>query len=201
MSQNTPNKVIALVNRKGGVGKTTSAGYIAMCLHEAGHKVTGIDLDPERSWVKWHSVGELPYPVRQGYLSELKQIKETTEGYLVIDSPPNDRDVVQDLPELCDEVIIPLTPTSFDLNRLSTTLKAIAEGEQRIGKALASVLLTRYKSGLNMAKDVKVLLEEKKVPLLDTKIRDLTRYTSFTTPTYLDEYKTVLVELGVLENA
>ena len=104
-------------------------------------------------------------------------------------------------PELCDEVIIPLTPTSFDLNRLSSTLKAIAEAEQRIGKALASVLLTRYSSGLKMAKDIKLLLEEKKVPLLDTKIRDLTRYTSFTTPKYLEEYQAVLVELGVLHDA
>tara|TARA_Y100000768_G_scaffold388912_1_gene388617 strand:+ start:1855 stop:2721 length:867 start_codon:yes stop_codon:yes gene_type:complete len=42
-----PGKVIALMNQKGGVGKTTMAYNMAHALGEMGHKVLCIDMDPQ----------------------------------------------------------------------------------------------------------------------------------------------------------
>lgn len=40
-------KIISLINQKGGVGKTTSANAIAVCLKHKGFRVLSVDFDPQ----------------------------------------------------------------------------------------------------------------------------------------------------------
>lgn len=192
------DRIISLVNRKGGVSKTTSSVYLAMCLHQADKPVTGIDTDPERSWLKWHAAGVLPYPVLEGDRDNLTKQVRQIEGFVVIDTPPNDGEIIYKAASVSDEVIIPLAATALDVNRLASTLNAVADVEEMRNQALASVLLTKWQENLIISKEVEAALAEQEVPLLDTRIRSLTRYQGFDTPTFLDEYKRVLTELEVL---
>lgn len=41
--------IIAVTNQKGGVGKTTTAASLVSALHLSGHRVLGVDLDPQGS--------------------------------------------------------------------------------------------------------------------------------------------------------
>ena len=193
--------VIAIVNRKGGTAKTTSAAYIATCLQNIGHKVTGVDADNDKSWLKWRQAVSFPYEVIEATREKLKEQVESIEGDIVIDTPPNDGEIVFDVSEIADEVIIPLAPTGLDVNRLITTVDTVSKVERLRGKALGSVLLTKWRENFVVSKEVEEALKEKNMPLLDARIRQLTRYTRFDMPIYLEEYQTVLTELGVVNNA
>lgn len=190
-------KVIALVNRKGGVSKTTSSVYLAMCLYQMGRPVTGIDTDPEKSWLKWSSAGVIPYPVIACDRDTLKEQVAQLSGFVVIDTPPNDGEIIYKTASISDEVIVPLAATALDVNRLASTLAVVADVEEMRGKPLGSVLLTKWANNFAISKEVEATLGEQGVPLLDAKIRSLTRYQGFDTPTYLEEYEKVLIELGV----
>ncbi len=192
------SKTIALINRKGGVGKTTSACYIAACLSAKGFPVLGLDLDPEQSWLNWYAQDVLPYEVKESTLSKLERDINAFDGFVVVDSPPNSRDAIEDIPMLADEVIVPLAPTVLDVNRLLGTVKAVAKAEKLRDKPLGSVLLVRYRQGLNLAKTVTEALDEQGFPLLESRIRQLTRYEEMAAPSYLEEYERVLKEIEVL---
>lgn len=198
MVKERQRKVIVAVNRKGGVAKTTTCGYVAAVLHEAGLRVTGVDTDPEKGWMKWFNTGALPYTVVAADHESLLKTVRGIEGYVVIDTPPNDGEIITKACLIADEVIIPVAATGHDMSRLQSTLAAVEDIETHRDKDLASVVLTRYKSGLAINREVIAAMGERKIPVAKTKIRHLTRYESFTSPVYLDEYRQLLSEIGVL---
>lgn len=68
-------RIIAISNQKGGVGKTTTTINLGAAIHELGHRVLMIDLDPQSSLTTALGLadddpGETIYEVLQGVLNE-----------------------------------------------------------------------------------------------------------------------------------
>ena len=95
-------------------------------------------------------------------------------------------------------MIIPIAPTGLDVGRLLTTVNTVANVERMRGQPLGSILITRYRQRLLVAREILDELEQRGMPLLENRIRQLTEYERFDTPTYLDEYEAVLRELEVI---
>ena len=58
------HSIVATVQRKGGVGKTTIAVCLSGEFHARGKRVTLIDADPQQSSLHWAAPRQLPFAVR-----------------------------------------------------------------------------------------------------------------------------------------
>ncbi len=190
--------IVALVNLKGGVGKTTSALYFAAVAEEQGEKPIVLDADNERSALEWAEAGELPFEVVGAEKDRLaRQARELErEGRtVIIDAPPNDREVLWASAAVADRVVIPVAPTGVDVNRLRATLEILLDVEATKGNLDTSILLTRWDRRKRLAREAEQLLG--RFPLLDARIRSLTRYEDGfgDRPTYLEEYEPAWKEI------
>ena len=109
--------VIALISQKGGVGKSSLAGHIAVeAERQSDGPVALIDTDPQGSLSSWWNVrqAETPLFVR-GDLTRLKAQLEHLAGQgvklVVIDTPPAITDSIKAVAAVSDLVIIPARPT------------------------------------------------------------------------------------------
>ena len=184
--------IVAVVNLKGGVGKSTSAVYFATVASGDGEVVV-LDADTERSALEWAS-GELPFEVVAAERDRLARQARELEGkrrdrrVVIVDTPPNDREVLRTAASVADRVVVPVAPTGVDVNRLRATLEVLLDVEATRGELDTSILLTRWDGRKRLAREAEEFLG--RFPLLDSRIRALTRYEDGfgSRPWYLEEY-------------
>ncbi len=190
--------IVSLVNLKGGVGKTTSALYFAAVAEKRGQEPVVLDADNERSALDWAESGELPFPVLEAQKDGLARQSRALEkeGHAVlIDAPPNRREILWAAAAVADRVVVPVAPTGVDVNRLRATLEVLLDVEATRGELDTSILLTRWDKRKRLAREAEELLG--RFPLLDARIRSLTRYEDGfgSRPTYLEEYEQAWTEV------
>ena len=134
--------VLAVASRKGGSGKTTLAGHLAVEAEAAGAgPVALIDIDPQASLTEWWKVRSAARPTfAQVNLSELREALEEMEQagvrLTVIDTPPAITDAISRVIACADLVLIPTRPSPHDLRAVGATV----EIAKQHGKALLFVV-------------------------------------------------------------
>ena len=130
-------QVISLCSQKGGSGKTTLTGHLAVqAVRRGGGPVGLIDCDPQGSLAAWWNARESPQPA---FLetslatlgSDLQRLRSQGYRYVFIDTPPAVSMPILRVMEQSDLVLIPTRPSPHDLRAVRATLD-LAE---RAGKA------------------------------------------------------------------
>jgi cellulose biosynthesis protein BcsQ len=130
--------VIAVAQRKGGVGKTTLAIFLAGELQKREKRVAVMDADPQRSACQWAEPGNLRFPVYeialadQGVTNWVREINRVMANcdYAVVDTAPSARALGAAI-AVCHTVVVPCTPSGLDLEATVETLEIINRARLR----------------------------------------------------------------------
>lgn len=124
-------KVIAVTSQKGGTGKTTLSGHIAVQAERAGAgPVALIDCDPQGSLTKWWNSRQAETPVLvQTTMPQLAEhvaaLRQSGTKLLVIDTPPAITWTIHDVLKVCDLAVIPVRPSPHDLAATGPTVDLV----------------------------------------------------------------------------
>jgi chromosome partitioning protein len=135
-------KVVVVASRKGGSGKTTLAGHLAVQAELSGMgPVALIDADPQASLADWWNKRAAPTPVFvHTSVPELPQdiarLRELGIKLLVVDTPPALSSTIADVIRLSDLVVIPSRPSPHDLRSVGATVELV----EHLGRPLVFVL-------------------------------------------------------------
>ena len=134
--------VLVLAAQKGGSGKTTLSGHLAVEAERAGAgPVAILDTDPQRSLLQWRNSREAPTPIlAHATLPDLShaldQLSAAGTKLVIVDTPPAITISISNVMTHADLVLIPTRPSPHDLRAVGATVD-IAE---RQGKPVVFVM-------------------------------------------------------------
>ncbi len=166
--------VIALLNTKGGSGKTTLSINLAHALkNKSGHDVTLIDSDPQGSASSWFEAGGkelLPVAsmARSTLDTELKAVIEP-ENWVVVDGAPQADELAAAAIRAADFVLIPVQPSPLDIWAAKPVVDAIKQRQNKNNNhPKGAFIVSRAIVGTALAKDVRNALSAYDIPIFSS---------------------------------
>jgi len=124
--------ITAVVNQKGGAGKTTIALNLAAALAAEGKKVLLIDADPQQTAQDWAAVRQTAPPFQVMGLSKPilhRDLPKMAKDYdeIMIDGAPRNYEVARSAIAAADLVLIPVQPSGADFWASRETVELVKE--------------------------------------------------------------------------
>ena len=173
---------VAVVNLKGGSGKTLTSFFLATALARRGRTLL-VDADPQGSALSWaagaeEDGGTLPFaavglPTRDVH-RRLKPVATDYE-HVVVDTPPGELGIARGALMAAEVALVAVPPTPIDLDRVMPTLELVADVEDMTGLGFY-VLLTRVRRISREGRDAREAMRDMSLPLLATEIPALGFY-------------------------
>ena len=121
-------KVVAVICRKGGVGKTTIATHLAVAAEKLGLVTVVFDLDPQASAATWGIMGKGSAPAVVAAQATrlpllLKEAEEQDADLIILDTPPHADTTSTAAVAKADLVLIPSRPSGLDLEALPASIQ------------------------------------------------------------------------------
>lgn len=123
--------VMAVASQKGGSGKTTLAGHIAVQAEMAGAgPVAVVDTDPQASLADWWNERTESTPVFMRTTvanldTDLKRLQEHGINLVIIDTPPAITNTITEVVQVADLVVVPTRPSPHDLRAVGASVDLI----------------------------------------------------------------------------
>jgi len=164
--------VVAVLNQKGGSGKTTIATNLASDLKRRGASVVLIDADPQQTASEWASRGDdTPTTYQAQKAGILRDVSELSGSFdiVVIDGAPRMTDLARTAVEESDLVLIPVQPSGADLWAAEDILDIVDRVQGGDGGPQARFVVSRAVARTNLADSIQDALESYGVDVLDSR--------------------------------
>ncbi len=134
----TPMLTVAVIQQKGGSGKTTLAINLAAAAHLKGRRTLVVDMDRQASAFDWSaarkdgSALEGLAVVNADRAMALPRFREISRGYdyVFVDGPPRLGGVTQSAAVAADVTVLPMQPGPFDFWAVAETLESLDRADE-----------------------------------------------------------------------
>lgn len=176
-------KIIAVVNQKGGAGKTTLAMLLAGSLADHRKRVLVADADPQNTALHWSGMGEgFPAEVEdvsgeEGKLHKALRKRQEEFDYIVIDSPPAaTAPVTASALKAAHLALVPVIPSPLDLWASVRIREAIALARNKNPELESRLVVNQMQPNTVLAREVLGMLPEFGITMLAASLKSRTAY-------------------------
>ena len=156
--------VIAVIQQKGGVGKSTITANVAGELVRKGRTVKILDLDPQQSLVIWAQLGsgvlrDIVEPVSiedpKEFKATLDRVKKEADR-IFLDCPPGLPDIGLVAALVSDVALLPVTPSPLDVIASKKVLDLLreAQAQRRDKKPVIAFVTSRVMQNTVLGRDL-----------------------------------------------
>jgi chromosome partitioning protein len=162
--------IIAVLGRKGGIGKSTIVGNLAGEFAAMGRSVIVLDADPQHSLAAWASQGEgtlsrsvekVKADTAEALEAKVRKVQKEAD-LILIDTPPGIPEIGYQAALVADLVLLPCGPSPLELFALKEALgQALkARAERRSKKPRIRFVPSRVLMGTNLGRSLSSALEK-----------------------------------------
>ena len=126
-------RTIVIASPKGGTGKSTLTGHLAVEAERQGNgPVAIVDTDPQGTLSDWWNARQTPTPLFAAadiaqLRSHLEALREHGIELVIIDTPPAFTQTTHRTLALADLVVVPVRPSPHDLRAVGTGIEAVEQ--------------------------------------------------------------------------
>lgn len=164
--------VVAILNQKGGSGKTTISTNLASWLHAQGESTLLVDLDPQGSatdWADQRQGDEDLCPVigmGQSIARDLKKVARDVD-WVIIDGAPQVASLAVAAIKAADIILIPTQPSPYDIWACAELVDLVKDRQELMeGRPHAAFLVSRAIKNSTLSSEILTALKGYELPIM-----------------------------------
>lgn len=162
---------IAILNQKGGSGKSTIAECLAVAAYQDGKAAAILDMDPQGTVYAWSKRREDENPpvravTTANFRDEWELLEQAGADLVIIDTPARLNDWAMQAAEIADLVIVPSKATIKDLERVEASIKLACASRT----VPTFVVLNQVRAQGDRAEQAEALIKSKAFPVCPARL-------------------------------